>query len=1020
MYCIFFNIDLIADLLFEKLGGLPLALEQACAYIKYLRCTLSDYLESYNKQSLQLLKKKKASSPCSTSEDRLAVHTTWLLNFEHIRKNENGMVAIRFLNATAFMNPNEIQKELINVGKPHVDDKAYCDNVSSSLGSLEVLRLLTDFSLFKETCDSSLIVHRLVQEVIRENLEPEEKVESIVDAARLLGFAFSNCPSPDELVESVVSEDNDRSSLHSTDPSRFYKWHKICLHAYEIKKNLEKFLYIFCDAKQKTVFLSEVARIVYECALHLNVNNYTSEAKTVAEFANRILDWGDDKISEEGLKALFPHTFPLTESFRRLIQYSCKAPLDTSNPGTSKASVNDSMKSEIEEMRLKGNNLFKESNFQEAKKIYSSCIDRSQRTDSFDPKLLSNRASAYLRLKQFNNALNDAEEYMKYSPECWRGYAKKALALQGLDEKWNAVCAAALAFYHDRHIFEHFPPFQTSFPNLKQSIHVCDDVSSLVFLLSQLPCEIVSYMPSKVIVLEPGKYCLSVECFDRFRVVEDNIFNVKLLRTGGFCLVAASDGSPELSVTLSFAGNFGLLSHSVMAVNISFIFELGKWQTMRGSVVKLFDCSVTSNIFGHTFVSEGSLSVKKCHFINCKSTALLVCGNADVEDSVFSGNESIGLQVVGPGNLVLKDSKLHGNQWGLDVKHALCDVTGCQIYDNKKIGVGVGNGRVKLTRNEIFHNDRHGIYLCEKSSAVIEENEIFENGWWGIDTMSNASCQVSQNKIYLNKCGGIHIDPIIKASDHKQSIIEFNKIFSNQGPGIDQDKLYDDKIGGAVPSLDVLLTSEENFMKAKCTENTSKNNVERESEPPSQDVPEICFFCHKQDQLKKCTKCFTAGYCNPECQRSDWERHKKNCARLLEKYSVLLNILPLSVGLIGDKQVLNNGVEVKAPFPWLEQSGPEYEEAPKCGKRFIVKIQACDLWRRSNNRGTLLAIQDRSLTINGDLDVREHSGRISHLVRECGSNCNSEGWKKKFFWALLAEDEMVRVFIGDFPTFRRW
>ena len=57
-------------------------------------------------------------------------------------------------------------------------------------------------------------------------------------------------------------EHNDRSSLYSTDSSRFYKWHKMCLHAYEIKTNLEKFLDIFCDVEEKTVFLPEVARIV--------------------------------------------------------------------------------------------------------------------------------------------------------------------------------------------------------------------------------------------------------------------------------------------------------------------------------------------------------------------------------------------------------------------------------------------------------------------------------------------------------------------------------------------------------------------------------------------------------------------------------------------------------------------------------------------------------------------------------------------------------------------------------------
>ncbi|XP_028408741.1 uncharacterized protein LOC114531307 [Dendronephthya gigantea] len=137
--------ELSADSLCQKLGGLPLALEQACAYIKYLGCSLSEYLGSYEKQSLQLLNKKKATSFYGTSPERLAVRTTWHLNFEHIKKDENGIVATRFLNASAFLDRNEIQKDLINVGDPLVDDKMYCDYVSSSLGSLEVLKLLTDF-----------------------------------------------------------------------------------------------------------------------------------------------------------------------------------------------------------------------------------------------------------------------------------------------------------------------------------------------------------------------------------------------------------------------------------------------------------------------------------------------------------------------------------------------------------------------------------------------------------------------------------------------------------------------------------------------------------------------------------------------------------------------------------------------------------------------------------------------------------------------------------------------------------
>lgn len=62
----------------------------------------------------------------------------------------------------------------------------------------------------------------------------------------------------------------------------------------------------------------------------------------------------------------------------------------------------------------------------------------------------------------------------------------------------------------------------------------------------------------------------------------------------------------------------------------------------------------------------------KCQFANCKGTALDVRGNAEVENSVFSVNVNVGLKVLGPGNLVLKNSKLHGNQWGLEVVNGTC------------------------------------------------------------------------------------------------------------------------------------------------------------------------------------------------------------------------------------------------------------------------------------------------------------------------------------------------------------
>ena len=1001
---LFLNIDQVADRLFEELGGLPLALEQACAYIKYLGCSISDYLDDYKKQSLLLLDKKKASSrsPHGTSKERLAVSTTWRLNFEHIRRHENGMFAIRFLNAAAFMNPDEIQKELINVGKPRVDDKAYCDHVSSSLGSREVLKLLTDFSLFKETHNSSLTVHRLVQEVIRDNLKPEEKVESIVDTARLLCFVFSKCPSPDTVSD---KEAVGRYSLNPLDPSRFYKWHKFCLHAHEMKMNLEKFLPIFCNVKEKTVFLPEVARIVYECALHLNVGNYSRQAKTAADFANRILDWGENVTSEERLKCLFPHILPLSESLRRVIQHSCKAPTVMNNPKTCNTSVDDSMKSEIENIRLKGNEKYMKSNFREAIEIYSGCIEKSRGTDFFDPRLLSNRASAYWKLEEYQSSLIDAEEYINYSPKCWRGYAKKALALKGLGKSWDAWCAVALAFYYDRDIFNNFGPFEISFPEVKHCIHVCDDVSSLVTVLSKLPY--VVDMPNKIIVLKPGKYCLSAKSFNKFMLQDERNLKVKRLLTGAFCLIGASDGSSTESVTLSFMENFALRSNSFMAVNMSFVFDVGSWWTGHDCSAYLVNCSLTSRIDGNAFVSEGNIFVKKCQFINCQRVALSVAGKAVVEDSVFSGNQYIGLQVVGRGNLVLQRSKLHGNLYGLDVDWAKCDVVGCQIYDNKKEGVEIRNGTVKLRRNEIFHNDCHGIHVSGNSSTVIEENDIFENGWFGIHKESDTWCRVSRNKIYLNKDGGIHFIPHEKTSGNQQSVIESNKILNNHGPGIDQTNAVTDEFDDAdIPGPDV--ERDDNFVKAKCSENELKNNMERDGVPPMRNAIDICFSCHKVCAVRRCTGCFTAGYCSPECQTRDWKKHKKTCTQTLEKYSTLVKVSPFSSfsdGLLFDKLDISMGP--KAPFPSRKPSDPKDVKAPENGKRFIVKIQAC---------GNFCTIEDQSMTVNGVLN----SSRICCLVRECGFNCESYEWKKMYLWAVLAEKKMVRIFLSDFPPFKSW
>lgn len=372
------------------------------------------------------------------------------------------------------------------------------------------------------------------------------------------------------------------------------------------------------------------------------------------------------------------------------------------------------------------------------------------------------------------------------------------MAPHGLN-KQESVYVAALAFYYRPSIFDEFVPFKMSFPNLKERIHTCDDVFSFVSL-PFTPHEMFPDSRSKIILLKPGKYHLLADNFKTSIIQENNLCNanIKRLLTGGFSIVGGGSSSPEHDVSLSFDCSFGLLSQNVMAFNISFVFNSGNWCTLPVSAVKPLNCSFTSSQEKLAFALRGNLSVKECIFDECKNTALVIVGEADVEDTVFSGNKSVGLELLN-GNLEIKNCKFYGNRWGFLVRGGHCNMPDCQVYDNNEMGVGVMEGSVKLARNKIFHNDRFGIFVRQRGSAVIEENEIFENNWLGIRAR-DAWCHISRNRIYQNKCGGIHVVLVTKASRLQQSIIESNRIFSNEGPGIDHAIGWDDEVDSAIPT----------------------------------------------------------------------------------------------------------------------------------------------------------------------------------------------------------------------------
>ena len=974
------EIDTATEKLVREVGGLPLALEQAGAYIKSLRCTVSQYLELYEKQRLRLLNQQKATRVSEyESPERLVVRTTWHLNFEHIKLMLDGGKAVsRFLNASAFLNPNEIQKDIINVGEPPVEDKEFNEYVKTSLGQHQVLKMLTDFSLFKETQSSNLSVHHLVQEVIQNNLTQEEELQSLSDAIRLVHYAFQSCPSPDELLS---SERKGRPSVIFGEQSRFYNWHKLCLHSYELVKHLKRV--IKSDVDREKIFQPETARIVYECAIHLSANSKHDEAKKVANFANDIFNL---VCQEVPASTLFPLIIPLSDVIRRHIQYSCNVSATSKDKCGDEWVPEHSVTSEqLDEMRLKGNELFKNGYYNDALKIYCHAIDISKKTSLFDATLLSNRASVYLKLREYEKALEDAEEYILRRPKCWRGYARKALALVELQNMQEACVPASIAYYYKRDIFRNYGPFVCKFgSSFEMRLFMCNhapDLSTAFWKAKMaLACSGMNNEPKDlpILLLKPGDYDFSQH------TIHPGLFSFLGVLEIGNCILVGCEGKCSVSFTKTLRVEF---VNVFVAYNVNFTYNYSAVLKVANSSFRSLDLDYTS------LCCSGELKVESCKFHNCIRGGLLVEGYAEVKNSEFFDNPG-GLEVRENGRLVVSGSKVYGNKQGLLIgpQAKECVVEDCEIYDNEFGGIYVTNcaSDIVIKGSRIYDNDECGISVIMNSNVSIMGNEIRSNRDWGIRIDSGSQAIVTKNEIASNQFGGICINAILC----EISTIEYNDISFNGGPGICDEG-----------------------QSSKCKENKLQNNKEKRTQTTAQSEVKLCYCCKKSEtNLRKCTKCYTAQYCGKQCQKRDWKSHKKVCDRLLTDGSIVLDYVREQI-MLG--HLYPNVRILRAPG--LLPVGPEHCEPPNTTTRFIVKMNAGSDPKPECTFDSVLKVtlHDRSLTLDGEL--KDDDSQIYELVRKYGSIGQLNIRRKKLFmWVQGPIKGKLRVFINEFPPYQEW
>ncbi|MCW3055870.1 MAG: tetratricopeptide repeat protein [Chthonomonadales bacterium] len=157
-----------AEALCRELDGLPLALNQAGAYLAETQCGVEEYHRLYQEAGLRLLD--------STSEpEHASVTLTFTLALAQIaHRNPYGRAAVEMVRLAAFLSPDAIPEGIFVA---HAFDRSDLDTSLDATSFYEtVCTTVCGYSLATRNPENRTItLHRLVQKVTRDAMDAEEQ-----------------------------------------------------------------------------------------------------------------------------------------------------------------------------------------------------------------------------------------------------------------------------------------------------------------------------------------------------------------------------------------------------------------------------------------------------------------------------------------------------------------------------------------------------------------------------------------------------------------------------------------------------------------------------------------------------------------------------------------------------------------------------------------------------------------------------------------------------------------------------
>jgi TIR domain len=141
----------------DELGRLPLALEQAAAYMDRAELPGTEYLELLHTQATELYARGRVSSRSDT------IATLWNVSLD--RAEAENPAAVQLLEICSYLAPEPVPLDLLTA---HTDllPAPLSTAAASKLDFTDTIAVLTDYSLAKRS-PAGLQVHRLVQAAVR-------------------------------------------------------------------------------------------------------------------------------------------------------------------------------------------------------------------------------------------------------------------------------------------------------------------------------------------------------------------------------------------------------------------------------------------------------------------------------------------------------------------------------------------------------------------------------------------------------------------------------------------------------------------------------------------------------------------------------------------------------------------------------------------------------------------------------------------------------------------------------------